>query len=416
MRSIPRVRQLDSTLALRADPYGFIARQCREHHSEVVEARLLLQPTLCLSGAAAARVFYDPERFERAGAAPEPVRATLFGEGGVQGLDGAAHRHRKALFVDLLTPSRVAALAQLAGEEWEQLGRRWQPGDRVALVEAAQGVLTRAVCHWAGLPLRQDEVRLRTGQLVRLYDRAASGPLRNLAARRARERAERWLQGLVQAVRHDRLREAAGSPLEAVALHRGADGLPLPPRVAAVELLNVLRPTVAASVWIVFAAHALQVHPQCVRRIRIGDKAYLAAFLEEVRRSYPFFPAIVARVRTDFEWQDWRFPRGRRTLLDVYGTNQDPRVWELPERFRPERFLEGAPGPFDFVPQGGGEPRRDHRCPGEPLSLALMRQAVRFLLHRVDYEVPPRSLAIDRHRLPALPLDGFTIRIVRGVR
>jgi fatty-acid peroxygenase len=150
--------------------------------------------------------------------------------------------------------------------------------------------------------------------------------------------------------------------------------------------------------------------------VRIGDKAYLAAFLDEVRRCYPFFPAIAARVRTDFEWQGWHFPRGRRALLDVHGTNHDPRVWELPERFRPERFLEGEPGPFDFVPQGGGEARRHHRCPGEPLSLALMRQAVRFLLHRVDYEVLPRSLKIDRRRLPALPLDGFAIRIVRGPR
>jgi fatty-acid peroxygenase len=416
MRAIPRVHQFDSTLALRADPYGFIGRQCREHHSAVVEARLLLQPTLCLCGAAAARLFYDPERFVRAGAAPEPVRATLFGEDGVQGLDGPAHLQRKALFVDLLTPPRVAALAQLAAEEWEQLGRRWEPGERVVLVEAAQSVLTRAVCHWAGLPLRQDEVARRTAQLVALYDRAASGPLRHLAARRARQHAERWLQARVQAVRDGRLREAAGSPLDAVARHRGTDGLPLPPRVAAVELLNVLRPTVAASIWIAFAAHALQVHPQVVRRVRIGDKAYLAAFLDEVRRCYPFFPAIAARVRTDFEWQGWHFPRGRRALLDVHGTNHDPRVWELPERFRPERFLEGEPGPFDFVPQGGGEARRHHRCPGEPLSLALMRQAVRFLLHRVDYEVLPRSLKIDRRRLPALPLDGFAIRIVRGPR
>ena len=410
------MRQLDSTLAWRADPYGFIGRQCRAHHSEVVEARLLFEPTLCLCGAAAARLFYDSRRFERAGAAPSWVRATVFGDGGVQGLDGPEHLRRKALFLELLTPPRASALTQLVGEEWQEIGSKWKPGERVSLVAAAQEVLTRAVCHWAGLPLCQREVRLRTTELVALYDSAAAGLLGHLAARRARERAERWIAASIEAFREDRLREAAGSPLETVAWHRGIDGMELPPRIAAVELLNVLRSTVAVSVWIAFAAHALQAHPECVRRIRLGDRAYLRAFLDEVRRCYPFFPAIAARVRADFEWQGRRFPGGRRALLDVCGSNHDPRVWDLPERFRPERFLEGAPGPFDFVPQGGGDVRSHHRCPGEPLALSLMRQAVRFLLDRVDYEVPARSLQIDRRRLPALPLDGFTIRVVRGVR
>ena len=382
----------------------------------MVEARLLFEPTLCLCGAAAARLFYDPQCFSRAGAAPSWLRATLLGEDGVQGLDGAAHLRRKALFLELLTAPRVSALTQLAAEEWEQLGRRWTSGERVSLVVAAQEVLTRAVCHWAGLPLRQGEVPLRTSALVALYDRAAGGPLQHLAARRARERAERWLAAMIEAVRDDRLREAAGSPLETVAWHRGIDGMELSARVAAVELLNLLWPTVAVSVWICFAAHAIHTHPSCVRRIRLGDRDYLRAFLEEVRRTYPLFPAIAARVRTDFEWQGWHFPAGRRALLDVCGSNHDPRVWELPERFRPERFLEGAPGPFDFIPQGGGDVARQHRCPGEPLALALMRQAVRFLLSRIDYDVPARSLKIDCRRLPALPLDGFTIRIVRGVR
>lgn len=36
---------------------------------------------------------------------------TLFGEGGVQSLDGEAHQHRKAMFMALMTRARVAELA-----------------------------------------------------------------------------------------------------------------------------------------------------------------------------------------------------------------------------------------------------------------------------------------------------------------
>src|SRR5438874_6581565 len=48
--------------------------------------------------------------FQRAGAAPEALRATLFGKGGVQTLDGASHRRRKALFVAWTRADRVDAI------------------------------------------------------------------------------------------------------------------------------------------------------------------------------------------------------------------------------------------------------------------------------------------------------------------
>ena len=47
------------------------------------------------------------------------------------------------------------------------------------------------------------------------------------------------------------------------------------------------------------------------------------------------------------------FPLGRRVLLDLYGTNHDPRVWKHPLRFDPERFLGPEPSAFAFVPTGG---------------------------------------------------------------
>lgn len=34
---------------------------------------------------------------------PKLVLKTLFGQGGVQTLDGAAHHHRKNIFMDLMT-------------------------------------------------------------------------------------------------------------------------------------------------------------------------------------------------------------------------------------------------------------------------------------------------------------------------
>lgn len=98
-RPPPHVGGADATWALRRDPYRFISRECRALNVDVAEARLLLRPTLLLTGPPAAALFYDASRFERAGAAPRALRATLFGEGTVQSLDGAAHLRRKGQLI-----------------------------------------------------------------------------------------------------------------------------------------------------------------------------------------------------------------------------------------------------------------------------------------------------------------------------
>lgn len=105
MKPIPRDIKFDSTLALLADPYEFVSKRCRRYGADLFETRLLLRSTICMTGPKAARLFYDPDRFMRRGAMPGRIQKTLLGKGGVQGLDDAAHRHRKRMFMSLRRPS-----------------------------------------------------------------------------------------------------------------------------------------------------------------------------------------------------------------------------------------------------------------------------------------------------------------------
>jgi fatty-acid peroxygenase len=411
---MPRDGSLDATFALLADPYRFIAKRARRLRSDAFQTRIGLRPAICLTGAAGAALFYDTGRFTRRGAAPEPLRATLFGKGAVQSLDGQEHLARKAMHLSLMSGARLRELVDTFTAELAAASGAWAARPRVVLYDALHPVLARSVCRWAGVPLPHADVPRRTRQLVALFDHAA-GP-RHLQARRSREAAEAWLAALVEDVQSGRLEADPAGALHAVATFRRPDGAPLSPRIAAVELLNVLRPTVAVAVYVVFAAHALHVHPQARQRLRTGDADYLHAFVQEVRRFYPFFPAVVARVRDDFEWRGMRFPRGTRTMLDLYGTNHDPRTWAAPEIFRPERFLNRADDPYDFVPQGGGDHRTGHRCPGEWITIALLEAATELLARRLDYAVPRQELRIDFARLPALPRSGFVISRVHPMR
>lgn len=409
-RPMPRRRAPDSTLALRADPYRFISTECARLDTDVFEARLLLERTICMSGADAAAVFYDGERMQRANAAPEPLRATLFGKGAVQGLDDAAHRARKALFVAALDAAHVAALAHELRRQWHDQALRWRAGHPVCLYTQAQTVLARAACGWAGLPWSQHEADAHAADLVVLFDGAARTARSHVHARLARRRLERTLARLVEDVRAGRRAAAADAALARVAAHRDADGAPLSPRIAAVELLNVVRPVIAVSVYLVFTALALRQRGEARARVRTGDAAYVHGFLQEVRRHFPFFPAVAARVRRDFQWNGFAFPKGRRVLLDLYGINHDPRIWEQPQRFDPGRFAARTPTLHEFVPQGGATVAGHHRCPGEDATMALMGVTLEWLAQSDCAIEAPGGGDIDMRRIPALPRAGLFLR------
>ena len=247
------------------------------------------------------------------------------------------------------------------------------------------------------------ELSQRTGELVSLFNDAARGLLLHCRSRAARRNAESWLEQLITSVRGGQTSVASDGALNIVANHRDAAGALLAPRIAAVELLNVLRPIIAISVYIVWCAHALYRHPPSREALVTHNRPYLHWFVQEVRRYYPFFPAVVARVRRDFEWQGFYFPQGKRVMLDLYGTNHDARTWSLPDKFNPERFEGFYPGEFAFVPQGGGQAGMQHRCPGEDITLVLMEVTVRFLVDRLSYSIVSKDLRINTTRLPALP-------------
>lgn len=413
MPSVPRDKLPESTLSLFRDGYEFISKRCERLGSDIFQARLMLQKTICMRGPEAAKLFYDRHLFQRRDGAPLRLQKTLFGRGGVQGMDGEAHRHRKAMFMSLMSSESIDSLARIMSDEWRAALPKWAAQGRIVLLDAAREVLCRAVCAWAGVPLKESEVRRRTQDFAAMIDDSGAVGPRHWQGRLARKRAEGWIGRIIEAVRTGRLDAAEGSALRTVAFHRELDGRLLETRIAAVELINVLRPTVAVARFITFAALALYEYPDWRRRLARAEGRNLELFVQEVRRFYPFFPFVAARVSKPFDWQGYHFPAGARALLDLYGTDHDPRVWDDPEAFRPERFLTWDGSPFNFISQGGGDHYEDHRCPGEWITIELMKTAVHLLATSMDYTVPEQDLTISLSRMPARPESGFVIADVR---
>jgi fatty-acid peroxygenase len=375
---------IDQTLGLMREGYEFLPNRRRRYGSDVYEIRLLGRRAICLVGPEAAELLYDDSRFQRAGAMLGPIRATLVGKGGVQELDGAAHQGRKAMFMTLTT--HIETLVDLTASYWREAMATWR--GPVVLFDEAARVFARAGCDWTGLPLPAEQVGARTRDLVAMVDGFGTAGRRHWRARVARRRSEAW---------------AAGAQAEQF---RGLDR-----HTAAVELLNLVRPLVAIAWYVAFAAHALHEHPQW--RAKLSDEEALGWFVDEVRRFYPFTPALAARVRESFSWHGHRFRRGRLVLVDVPGTHRDPRIWTDPDTFDPLRFAGREVSGFEFIPQGGGDPWEGHRCAGELVTVELLKTSLRELLERGylghGYEVPPQDLTIPMDRIPTLPRSGFVL-------
>jgi fatty-acid peroxygenase len=404
---------LENGPQLVAKGYGWLPDLRRSSGRRTVAVRLMGLRATALEGPAAARFFYDEDHVRRSGAIPEPVRGTLFGKGALHSLDGEAHKVRKAMFVALLMrDDGIASLVDGATAAWDDAAKVWARQGRIVLFEESANVLAGAVSRWAGVPVTDAEVPALARDLQALVDGFATAGPRHWRARRARGRREAWLARLVEDVRSGATTVPAGSAVEVAAGHRNADGGLLEPRVAAVELLNILRPTVAISWFLAFSAHALIHWPQFRERLASGDPEYAEAFAHEVRRFYPFAPFVGGRAPRDLEWDGERIRKNSMVLLDLYGQNHDPAVWGDPYAFRPERFLGRDIGAFELVPQGGGDPRTGHRCPGEQLTVALLA-ALAARLAWLSFDVPEQDLSISLRRIPARPRSGVVLR-VRG--
>lgn len=401
---------IDRTAGLLNGGYDYLSRLRARAGRDTVPLRLMGRRATCLAGIDGARFFYDPGTFDRTGVVPPNVQKTLFGDAGVQLLDGPAHHHRKSVFVTMLDPAGSAALVERVTRAWDLATQAWSTRGEEVLFDAAADVLCRGVHDWAGVPLASEDVHGTAADMVSLVDGfAAAGP-RFVRARAARVRQEQRLEALTRDIRAGRAEVEPGTPLDTLLGHPDESGALLDPHTVAVEMINLLRPTVAVTWFLAYAAHALHYWPAERERLLVGGAREATAFAHEVRRFYPFAPFLGARAMLDVSFDGVDIPRDSLAILDVFGHNHHRDIWRAPYVFDSTRHLDRPPGAFELIPQGGGDAETGHRCPGEPATVGLLAVLVPELA-RLGYTVPEQDLRVTRRRIPARVRSGMVISL-----
>lgn len=412
---MPKESGIDKSISFMREGYLYILNRRKSFQSDVFETRLLGKKAICMGGQEAAELFYDTEKFERNNAFPKRVLDTLLGRNSVLTLDGEAHKRRKGMFMSIMTPNELKRLKDLTKLEWNNTIEQWTNQKQIVLYDEARVMLTKVACKWAGVPLPNNdkEIKEKAKLLATLFESPATLGISFLKGKEARNQAEHWIVELVTQVRDKKLSPDENTALYQFSWHRDLDGNLLPSPTVAVEILNILRPLVAISIYICYVALALHHHPEEANKVKSNGVDYAKMFIQEVRRYYPFFPVIPAIVKKDFTWKDYQFKKGTLTMLDVYGTNHDPKIWNNPDLFQPSRFKNWDGNPFSFIPQGGGDHYLGHRCAGEWITMDVMKIALDVFVNHITYELPKQDLSYSFANMPSLPKSKIILKNVQ---
>jgi len=153
-----------------------------------------------------------------------------------------------------------------------------------------------------------------------------------------------------------------------------------------VTLLLAGHETTATSV--AWAIERLVRHPHKLARLQeeidAGGDEYMNAVAHETLRVRPVVPLVVRALQQELQVGAHTLPASTRVAPCIYLTNRNPRVYDQPREFRPERFLDSAPETFAWIPFGGGI----RRCIGASFALLEMKLILRTVLSELSPQLP----------------------------
>ena len=351
------------------------------------------------------RVYAAPPELLRGGAS-STVLEPFAGASSILLTDGPAHMRQRKLMLPPFHGDRMQAHRATVAALTEAELDRWEPGRPLRTLPRMQeltlDVILRVVL---GAPDAQLRGAIRaaldmTTSLPRLIALSlappGSPPWRGFES--AVARVDALLRAAIRARRAAAVRDAAVID-ELIAAGPTEDEL----RDQVVTLLAAGHETTAGS--LAWALERLARHPHVAARLRDGDDAYLDATVKEVLRIRPVLSVTPRKVVEPFQVAGWTLPPGVHVTPCLYLAHRRAELWPDPTAFKPERFLDGAPAPYSWLPFGGGV----RRCAGATFATMELHEVLRAVVRR--FELRPDRAAGERMRR-----RGVTLAPSRGGR
>jgi cytochrome P450 len=396
----PRLPRTLQTIAWWNRTVPFLER-CRARYGKRFTMRLLQTPPFVHHS--------EPEHVREIFTAPPEVLhpgegakllEPVVGANSVILLDERAHLSQRKLMLPAFHGEKMQRLSGVMEEVAEREVERWPRDEPISLHPRLQAltleIILRAVFGLDAGP-RLDALRARLREILDVGTSPASTlpALRRGRRWREFERTRAEADTLIYELIDERRADAGDGGddrddvLAMLLEARHEDDSPMSALELRDELMTLLvaghETTASELAW---AFERLARTPDVLARLTDeidsnGDDAYVTATVHETLRRRPVLPNAAPRlVMEPIEVGGWRYEPGVCLIADSYLLHHDPDVYPDPYAFRPERFLDEAPGTYTWIPFGGGR----RRCLGASFALLEMKLVLRAVLARNELE------------------------------
>lgn len=149
----------------------------------------------------------------------------------------------------------------------------------------------------------------------------------------------------------------------------------------------------------------------------LNEMKFLECCIDETLRKYPSAPVLFRECTKDYKIDNLVIPKGSSIFIPVLGFQRDPKIFDNPLEFRPERFLNSSNGGGNsdgcfYMPFGDG-PRN---CIGTRLGkltvkLGLVTVLSKFSVRLEDNEMANKELEFSPSSFILAPLKDYNLKI-----
>jgi cytochrome P450 len=335
----------------------------------------------------------DPSRFLAGEANAGPLEPVL-GQSSLLTLDGDAHMAQRKLLLPSFHGERIRLYAETMRQAAERELATWPVGRAFPLRPSMRRITLEVILRTI-FGVDDPERMARFSRVTTRIDTTSTPVMWVPALRRdlgrwspwgrflrARDAADAEIYGEIRRRRGEGGLEERDDVLSMLLQARHEDGSPM----TDVELRDELMTLVGAghetsATALCWAFELILRHPRVEARLReelaSGDGGeYLDAVMKETLRLRPVVVDVVRKLAEDTEVAGHVIPAGTFVVPAIAAVHLRPDIYPDPHAFRPERFLDGQPEPYTWIPFGGGV----RRCIGASFAQQEIKVVLRALL------------------------------------